>query len=254
LLDELSILSAIAEGFLLSDYAFDKYKSPNEDEDTSPLRKIDEAQFLCNNTKEADGILKGIEIICKNTNLCRDLINESSEVSNPVAIAKEAKNLSRLKGVTCKVYGKKDIERLKMGLLLAVSKGSTYPPQLLVLKYKGNPGSKKQIAIVGKGITYDSGGMNLKPSSSIEDMRSDMAGAASCLYAVKAASELKLKKNIVAVIPLCENMLSNNSYRAGDVFTSFNARTWRSGTRMQRAGLFWLMLLLLRKRQSSPIA
>jgi leucyl aminopeptidase len=227
-LDEAGVLSAMAEGLSLSDYAFDKYKSPNEDDDSS-LKKMGEARFLCNKTGEAAGTLREIEIITANTHLCRDLINESSEVCNPVTFAGAAKNLSKLKGVTCKVYGKKDIERLKMGLLLAVSKGSTYPPQLVVLKYNGNPGSKKQIAIVGKGITFDSGGMDLKPSSSIEDMRSDMAGAAACLYALKAAAELKLKKNIVAVMPLCENMLSNSSYRAGDIFTAFNGKNVEIG-------------------------
>jgi leucyl aminopeptidase len=227
-LDEPAVLSAIAEGMLLSDYVFDKYKSANEDGD-EPLKKIEEAFFLCNNTVEADRILREIEIVGANTNLCRDLINESSEISNPVAIAGIAKSLSKIKGVTCRVYGQKDIERLKMGLFLAVSKGSKYPPQLVVLKYSGNPKSKKQIAVVGKGITYDSGGMNLKPSSSIEDMRSDMSGASACLYALKAAAELKLKKNIVAVLPLCENMISNTSYRAGDVFTAYNGKNVEIG-------------------------
>ena len=228
-IDELSSLSAIAEGISLSDYDFDKYKSSNGDDDEPQLKKMDEVLFLCGKPEQAAGALKEIEIVIKNTKLCRDLVNESSEVSNPVAIAKEAKKLSKLKGVACKVYGKKEIEKLKMGLLLAVSKGSTYPPQFVLLKYKGDPKSKKQIAIIGKGITYDSGGMDLKPSSSIEDMRSDMAGAAACLYAVKAAAELKLKKNIVAVMPLCENMLSNSSFRAGDVFTAFNGKNVEIG-------------------------
>ncbi len=140
-----------------------------------------------------------------------------------------AGKLSGMKGVSCRVYGKSELEKLKMGLLLAVSRGSKYPPRLVVIKYTGNPKSKKQIAVVGKGITYDSGGMNLKPSASIEDMRSDMAGAAVCLYAVKAAAELKLKKNVVAVLPLCENMLSNNSFRAGDVFKAFNGKNVEIG-------------------------
>jgi leucyl aminopeptidase len=227
-LNEFSVMSSVAEGLLLSDYAFDKYKSHNEDDD-EPLKKIKEATFLLRNTGGAGKVLKEIEIVCANTILCRDLINESSEISNPVTIAGIAKRLSKLNGVTCRIYGKKDIERLRMGLFSAVSKGSKYPPQLVVLKYGGNPGSKKQIAIVGKGITFDSGGLNLKPSSSIEDMRSDMAGAAACLYALKTAAELKLKKNITAVMPLCENMISNTAYRAGDVFTAFNGRNVEIG-------------------------
>ncbi|MFH0974252.1 MAG: leucyl aminopeptidase [Spirochaetota bacterium] len=226
--DEIEVLSAIAEGLTLADYSFDKYKSSN-DEDNNQLKKIEEAFIYCANTGKAVGILKGLEILAANTNLCRDIINESSEVSNPVAIAGEAKKLMKFKGISCRVYGKSEIEKLKMGLLLAVSKGSKYPPQLVVLQYNGDPRSKKHIAIVGKGITFDSGGMNLKPSASIEDMRSDMSGAASCLYAVKAAAELKLKKNIIAVMPLCENMLSNNSYRAGDIFTAYNGKNVEIG-------------------------
>ncbi len=227
-LDDLDVLSSIAEGLALSDYSFDKYKSSKEDNDES-LKEMDKAVLYCEKANLASGILKEIEIISNNTKLCRDLINETSEVSNPVAIAKEAKQLSRMKSVSCTVYNKRDIEKLKMGLLLAVSRGSIFPPQLVVLKYKGNPASKKNIAIVGKGITFDSGGMNLKPSASIEDMRTDMSGAAACLYTIKAAAELKLKKNIIAVLPLCENMLSNNSYRAGDVFTAYNGKNVEVG-------------------------
>ncbi len=222
--DELSTISAIAEGLSLSDYSFDKYKS-QKDEDDQLNNEIEEACLYCTKTGEAAKILKETEIISENTKLCRDMINESSEVANPVAIARKAKALTKLKSVDCRIYGKMDLEKLKMGLLLAVSKGSTYPPQLVVLKYRGNPKTKKHIAVIGKGITFDSGGMNLKSSAGIEDMRSDMSGAAACLYALRAAAQLKLKKNITAVIPLCENMISNNSYRAGDVFTAYNGRS-----------------------------
>ncbi|MBN2040271.1 MAG: leucyl aminopeptidase [Spirochaetes bacterium] len=226
--DEHAVALSIAEGLILSDYTFDKYKSYKEEDDLPP-QEIKEIKILCEHPDKTSGTIKETEIICSNTKLCRDLVNETSELSNPVAIAGKARSLTKLQGVTCKVHNRKEIEKLKMGLLLAVSRGSTLPPQFVVLKYNGNPGSKKQIAIVGKGITYDSGGMNLKPSSSIEDMRGDMAGAAACLFAVKSAAELKLKKNIAAVIPLCENMLSNNSYRSGDVFRAYNGNNVEIG-------------------------
>lgn len=227
-IDEPGAAAAVAEGLALSDYSFDKYKTTGEDDDLQ-LKKIDEAVFYSADPGKLARIFNEIKIVTGNTILCRNLINESSEISNPVAIADMAGKLSGMKGVSCRVYGKSELEKLKMGLLLAVSRGSKYPPRLVVIKYTGNPKSKKQIAIVGKGITYDSGGMNLKPSASIEDMRSDMAGAAVCLYAVKAAAELKLKKNVVAVLPLCENMLSNNSFRAGDVFKSFSGKNVEIG-------------------------
>jgi leucyl aminopeptidase len=118
---------------------------------------------------------------------------------------------------------------MKMGLILAVNKGSAKPPQLAVLKYRGDYQDKKFIALVGKGITFDSGGMNLKPSGHIEDMRTDMAGAAAAMYTLKSAAELKLARNLYAVLPLTENMLSNDSYRPGDVFTAYNGTTVEIG-------------------------
>ena len=100
---------------------------------------------------------------------------------------------------------------------------------MIVMRYMGNPQSEKILALVGKGLTFDSGGMNLKSSGHIETMRLDMAGAAAVLYTMKNASELKLEKNIVAVIPLTENMLSNDSYRPGDIFKSYNGKTVEIG-------------------------
>lgn len=218
-------LSAVAEGAMLSNYIFNQYKSKNEDSQ-SPVSRV---MLYTQVYRKAEKIIKEIQTVCQNTLLCRNLINEISDVTNPLAIAKEAKNLAKLKGVSCKIYGKRDIEKMKMGLLLAVSRGSIYPPQFVVLKYRGRSENNKFVAIVGKGITFDSGGLNLKPSGHIEDMRSDMSGAAACIYTIKAAAELNLKVNIYAVIPLCENMISNTSYRPGDIFTSYNGKSVEIG-------------------------
>lgn len=216
---------ALGEGIYLSNYVFNRYKSKNDDQ-VNPLER---AILSTPAAGKISKMLEEIEIVGENTLLCRDLINEISDVTNPVAVAKEAKKLAKLRGVTCTVYGKKEIEKMKMGLLLAVSRGSIYPPQLVVLKYAGNPSSKKSVAIIGKGITFDSGGINLKPSGHIEDMRSDMSGAAACLYTIKAAAELKLKKNIYAVLPLCENMVGKTAYRPGDVHIAYNGTSVEIG-------------------------
>ncbi|HNV46883.1 MAG TPA: leucyl aminopeptidase [Spirochaetota bacterium] len=218
------VIAALAEGAYLSNYSFKKYKSKKDNDFT-----VGEAVFFHKNPNELRTRLREIEIACDNTLRCRDLVNETSDRSNPVEIAKLAKSLARGRRLSCQVLGKKEIERLGMGLLLAVSRGSSYPPQLVVFKYAGNPRSKKCIALVGKGITFDSGGLNLKPSGHIEDMRTDMAGAAACLYAVKSAAELGIKKNVVAVVPLCENMLSSNSFRPGDVYRAYNGKTVEIG-------------------------
>ena len=224
-IDGSRVLSAVAEGMYLANYGFDKYKTKMNDNGKPLLRSV----TFHTNVKNAASILKKVEIISRNTLLCRDLINETSEKSDSQGIAREARALEKIPGVTCTIYGKKEIEKMKMGLLLAVNKGSAKPPQLAVLKYQGDRRDKKFIALVGKGITFDSGGMNLKPSGHIEDMRTDMAGAAVVMYALKSASELKLSRNLYAVLPLTENMLSNDSYRPGDVFTAYNGTTVEIG-------------------------
>jgi len=224
-LDGGRVLICLAEGTYLANYGFDKYKTKSNDNGKPLLRS---AAFLTN-VKNAASILKRVEIISRNTLLCRDLINETSEKSDSRGIAREAKALGKIPGVTCTIYGKKEIEKMKMGLLLAVNKGSARPPQLVVLKYQGGRPGKKFLALVGKGITFDSGGMNLKPSGHIEDMRTDMAGAAAVMYALKTAAELKLPRNLYAVLPLTDNMLSNESYRPGDVFTAYNGTTVEIG-------------------------
>lgn len=222
---ESDVVRSIAEGIYLSNYLFTRYKSRSEESQ----QRLETADLYMENPDLYGALLKEIEIVCENTLLCRDLVNETSDRSNPLAIADEARRLNRMKGVACRVYGKRDLEKMKMGLITAVSRGSSYPPQMVVLRYRGNPRSKKSLAIVGKGITFDSGGLNLKPTGHIEEMRCDMAGAAVCLYTVRAASELRLRKNLYAVFPLCENMLSRNAYRPGDVHISRNGKSVEIG-------------------------
>jgi leucyl aminopeptidase len=212
------VLSSLAEGAYLANYSFDKYKTKKTEDGEAVLKRA----LFYTDAKDADPLLAKIKIVCGNTLLCRDLVNETSDKSDSRWIALQAKALAKLPGVSCTVYGRKEIEKMKMGLLLAVNKGSTRPPQFAVLTYRGDKKSKKFLALVGKGITFDSGGMNLKPTGHIEDMRVDMAGAAAVLFAFKSAAELRLKKNIYALLPLTDNMLSNDSYRPGDVFRAYN--------------------------------
>jgi leucyl aminopeptidase len=244
------VLASIAEGIYLANYGFDKYKTKAND-NGKPL--LISATFLTN-AKNAAPILRRVGIISRNTLLCRDLINETSEKSDSQGIAREARALGKIPGVTCTVYGKKDLENMKMGLLLAVNKGSRRPPQLVVLKYQGARRSKKSIALVGKGITFDSGGINLKPSGHIEDMRTDMAGAAAVMYALKSAAELKLPRNLYAVLPLTENMLSNESYRPGDVFTAYNGTTVEIGNTDAEGRLILADALAFTEKKLKPDA
>jgi len=112
-----------------------------------------------------------------------------------------------------------------MGLFSAVARGSIYGPYLLMLSYTGNPKSKERTALVGKGITFDSGGYNLKPTGHMETMRCDMAGAAAVLYTMKSIAQLGIRKNVTAYLPVCENMISSRAYKPGDVFKAFDGTT-----------------------------
>ena len=213
----------IAEGMLLANYTFDRYKSDKEK--TKVLEKI---EFLAD-IPSADKILKEVEVIAENTHLCRDLVNDTADEVNPVSFAKLARQIASKAGMKCTVLDKKGIEKKKMGLILAVNRGSAVPAHVVILEYRGDSKSKKVFGLVGKGITFDSGGMNLKPSGSMETMRMDMAGAAAVLYTMKTLAELKVKKNVSAVIPLTENMVSSTSFRPGDIFTAYNGKTVEIG-------------------------
>lgn len=212
----------IAEGMLLANYSFDRYKSDRE-----KFRIIEKIEFL---TKfPSASILKEVEITALNTHLCRDLVNDTADEVNPASFAKLAGSTAKKAGIKCTVLNKKMIEKKKMGLILAVNRGSAVPAQVVVLEYRGDKKSKKLFGLVGKGITFDSGGMNIKTSGSMGTMRMDMAGAAAVLYTMKTLAELKVKKNVSAVIPLTENMVSSTSYRPGDIFTSYSGKTVEIG-------------------------
>ncbi len=239
----------IAEGVYLSNYAFNRYKTQKEE--TSPL--LEKAILVCNNPGQLSHILKEVEIVCSNTLMCRDLVNETTENANPVTIAKLAKKIAAQSKIQCTVYTKKDIEKMKMGLLLAVSRGSMYPPHLVVMRYMG-ASKKDAIAFVGKGITFDTGGINLKPSGHIETMRTDMAGAAACIYTLQAIAQMKLPVNVYAVIPLAENMISHTAYKPGDVYTAYNGKTVEIGNTDAEGRLILADALAFTEKKLKPKA
>ena len=124
-----------------------------------------------------------------------------------------------------KTLTKKEIEKEKMGLLLAVNSGSHLDPAFIILEYRGNPGSKEKTAIIGKGITFDTGGLNLKPTGGMETMKCDMSGAGAVLGTLRAAAGLKLKVNLVGVIASTENAIGPKSYKPGDVYEGLAGKT-----------------------------
>lgn len=209
----------IAEGAISGEYAFDKYKEAKAEKNIKEfiVAEIDEAKYK----KAKCGLEKGI-IIADSVNMGRDIINESSQYLYPETLADFAVKNSKVKTT---VYNKKQIEELGMRAFLAVGQGSVHEPRLIHMEYIPEKKAKKKIAIVGKGITFDAGGLDLKPPSSMLTMRDDMSGASAVIMTMRALSELKPDVEVHAVVAACENMPSGSAYKPGDVIVAKTGRT-----------------------------
>lgn len=204
----------ITEIFILRYYKFIKYIENS--------KKHKHHLFILTN-KDID-LTETIEL-ANSVNTARDLVNEPSNVLYPETLAESALSLGEKYGFEVEVLNKKDIKKLKMECFLKVGEGSDKEPKLIILRYHGNKKDKNKIGLIGKGVTFDSGGLSLKPSDSMIEMKSDMAGAAAVISAVCTASKMKIKKNIIGVIPACENMINGSSYKLGDIIKSMNGKT-----------------------------
>ena len=214
ILEEVSQI--ITEGIILGAYEFHKYKTVDKDK----IKSINSVTILGGFAKE---VKKG-RILAENVNQVRDLINESAEKITPTYLANYAKNIAKGNSKTSvKVFGKKEIIKMGMGGLLAVSKGSVQEPKFIVLDYKGK--AEDPSVFIGKGVTFDAGGLDVKPAKYMEDMKSDMGGAATVLQLIKTAQELGLKRHIIAIVPTCENLLGANAFKQGDILKSYNGKT-----------------------------
>ncbi len=214
---------AIAEGIHLTNYAFTKLKHDSLKE--NPVVLLEKA-VLVGLDKKFDELLEKQRVLASAIHMVRDLVNGNADDVTPQMLADQARLMAKqTKGLRVSVLERKEIEEEKMGLLLAVNRGSSLDPRLIVLSYQGNPASKEHIALIGKGITYDTGGLALKPVDNMVSMRTDMAGAATVLAAVQTAAALKLKVNVSAVVPATENGIDADSYKLGDVYRSMSGKT-----------------------------
>lgn len=168
--------------------------------------------------EQATGIAKGVE-------LAKECGNRPGNVATPTFLAQQAKALAKDHGFKVEVLDRKAVEKLGMGAFLAVSQGSEEPLQFIVLKYEGAAKTQAPVALVGKGITFDTGGISIKPAAEMDEMKFDMCGAASVLGVFKALGEIKPKVNVVGVIPTCDNMPSGRAVKPGDVVTSMSGKT-----------------------------
>jgi leucyl aminopeptidase len=233
--DEGWFTSTIAENLALAAYDYTVYKSkPDTKQSLKEIVVLNQGSV----TAKA-GFLRGT-IVADYTNRARDIANTHGDDLTPKALAAAAKRLTVGTKVSVNVLGLKEIQKLKMNLVEAVGKGSHNEPQFIVMEYWGagkfNIGNriekskktntdKQPLVLIGKGITYDTGGLNIKPTGAMHDMHMDMSGGSSVMAAIVAASKLGLKKNIVALIPAAENAISSHSMRAGDIVTAMNGTT-----------------------------
>lgn len=214
------IVIGIAEGLSLTNYAFDKLKT-KKSENPTLLKRVEFVDI----SKQGLDSAKRARIIAEGVYLARDLVNGNADDVTPQYLSRFAQDLARkLPHVTAKILVKRQIEKEKMGLLLAVNRGSSNDPALIILSYRGNPRSDEHTVLIGKGITYDTGGLNLKPYTSMETMKADMAGGAAVIGTIYAASSLRLKVNVTAVIPATENSIGPKSFKPGDVYKSYGGQ------------------------------
>ena len=176
-------------------------------------------------TTALQAALKEAVATADGADLARTLGNTPPNICNPAFLAEEAKKLAAKYKLGLEVLERKDMEKLGMGALLSVTRGSHQPPKLIVLRYDGGPKKKKPLVLVGKGITFDTGGISLKPGAEMDEMKFDMSGAGSVLGAMRAIAGMKAPVNVIGVVPACENMPGGNATRPGDVVTTMSGQT-----------------------------
>ncbi len=215
--EELAQLAA--ENVILANFDFTTFKTkPKEG-----FPSVTEAIFVIGKTKSVEAALKKGQIIAEEVNKTRELANTPGGDMTPKGLAQAAKHAAKGLPITVTTLTTAQMQKLGMGALLGVGKGSSYPPTFTIMEYKGS--KEAPIVLAGKGITFDSGGLNLKPSNGIYEMHMDMSGASSVIHAVTLAARLKLKKHVIALIPSAENMPGNEAYRPGDILKSMSGKT-----------------------------
>lgn len=217
------VSTALVEGVLIGGYQWRKYLSKSKDDNTVYEKKYTIVGVV-------DAAVKRATTICEGVSLSRDLVNDNADVVTAEFVEKTVKALVKgRKDVSTEILGRAQMERKGLGLHLAVNQGATKEPKLIIVKYTGNAKSKAYTAIIGKGITFDTGGLNLKLSGHIENMKCDMAGSAAVVGALKNTLLLKPKKNVIFVMAMAENAIDANSYKPGDVIKGYAGKTVEIG-------------------------
>ena len=217
---------ALAEGAILGSYRFDKYRTLDE----APA-EVEAVDLLAADDGAAAGLRAGARtgtIVAESTNFARDLANEPGSVHTPVWLADRARRLARETGLRARIFDERELEKRNMGGILAVGRGSANPPRLIVLEHNApRRGARRRrtVAIVGKGITFDSGGISIKPAASMDAMKMDMSGGAAVIGAMRAVALLNLPLHVVGIVPAAQNSPGGGAYLPGDVIRTASGTT-----------------------------
>ncbi|MEJ8475348.1 leucyl aminopeptidase [Roseibium algae] len=213
--------ATIGMGAKLRSYSFDTYKT-KKSEDGAPLAH--KLEIAVSDPKATKKVWAGLEGVADGVCLARDLVNLPPNDLGPVEFAKAASDLEKL-GVEVEILTEKEMKKLKMGALLAVSQGSVRPPRLAVMRWNGGKKGDAPLAFVGKGVVFDTGGISIKPAGGMDEMKGDMGGAAAVTGLMHALAARKAKANVIGVIGCVENMPDGNAYRPGDILTAMSGTT-----------------------------
>lgn len=221
--DELTFYQSFVEGVLLGNYEFDKYKSNKKSPNNLKVYLINENKDLLSEAiRVGENVMQGVYYT-------RYLVNEIPEVLTPTAMANSAKEELTKLGIKVKVIDYEQLKKQGMNGIIAVGKASSNPPLLMILEYKPKEKSKAKIGLVGKGVTYDAGGLSLKTTEGMVEMKADMAGAGVVLGVFKAVALEKLPIHLIGVIPAVENVISGNAYKPSDIIKSASGKTIEVG-------------------------
>jgi leucyl aminopeptidase len=214
---------ALTEGSILGLYTFRKHITKEPE-----YREIEELLIVEQDGSKHAALEQGVKrgrILAEATNCARDMINEPANYMTPSDMAEVARNVASKYGLECSVLEREEMKNLGMGAVLGVSQGSRQPPKFIIISYRGDDSSKSTLGLIGKGLTFDSGGISIKPSESMDEMKGDMAGGATVIAAMRAIAEFKAKINVTGLVPATENLPGGAALKPGDVLKAMNGKT-----------------------------
>jgi leucyl aminopeptidase len=218
-------IQATAEGILLASYRYDRFLGEKAKKSRKLPKEITLLIDSAGKKQACELALATAQKICRSVMLARDLVNAPGNIKSPTYLAEQAKTAANDSTLQCKVLGQKELAKEGFGALLGVAQGSAREPHLIILEHNGGSKDEAPVALVGKGVTFDSGGISLKPGEKMDEMKMDMAGGAAVIGTMLAAALLELPINLVGIVPTVENMPSATAYRPGDILTSLSGQT-----------------------------